>query len=276
MNNSNNQTFSTTVFVHKFPYKSGETRMQLHQRQKQYAKRLLDFATQKVWGKSLKDVCFETLPDGKPVCRCGYISLSHSANCVAVALSDKPVGVDVQICTNVQNVENCGKVFSRKTNCVSCNQGENFFAIWCRKEALWKSMVNQPTSFLQVGYFLPTIYRNAGRKLLFCRYRQKCRVCNGGGFATYCLRTVSKILCGKPPLRRKAFKHFVNDSALLQTELIHMCVRLLHIRVQIFVTRSVFCFFSNFIEKQKKYCIGKEKNTPTNKNQCDFLLHESV
>jgi len=149
VNNCNNQTFSTTVFVHKFPYKSGETRMQLHQRQKQYAKRLLDFATQKVWGKSLKDVCFETLPDGKPVCRCGYISLSHSANCVAVALSDKPVGVDVQICTNVQTLKIAEKIFT-KNELRQLQSGENFFAIWCRKEALWKSMVNQPTSFLQV------------------------------------------------------------------------------------------------------------------------------
>lgn len=59
-----------------------------------------------------------------------------------------------------------------------------------------------------------------------------------------------------------------------------MCVQLLHLRVQVFVTVPFFLFtfllLFQISLKIKKYRIGKEKNTPTNKNQCDFLLHESV
>ena len=146
------------------------------------------------------------------------------------------------------NVENCGKIFFFFLIASVAIRGKLFRHLVQERSVVEKH--GQSTDVFFAGrYFLPTIYRNAGRKLLFCRYRQKCRVCNGGGFATYCLRTVSKILCGKPPLRKKAFKHFVNDSALLQTELIHMCVRLLHIRVQVFVTVPFFCLLFCFFFK---------------------------
>lgn len=66
------------------------------QRQKYYAWRLLGYALQQTFGYAIETLDFCKGKNGKwttPYC---YFSLSHSENAVAVAVSDRAIGVDVE------------------------------------------------------------------------------------------------------------------------------------------------------------------------------------
>ncbi len=78
-----------------------------------------------------------------------YISVSHCADCVALLLSDKPCGVDV---------ERVGRNFERAARrYISPKERENLAvdsnlkmaAVWCAKEALYKMMGREGVDFLK-------------------------------------------------------------------------------------------------------------------------------
>lgn len=76
-----------------------------------------------------------------------FLSLSHSGKYVAAAAADIPVGVDVQIRADVHTEKIARRFFSegemREWEGAQ-NRQEAFFFIWCKKEALYKSMSPQP------------------------------------------------------------------------------------------------------------------------------------
>ncbi len=71
--------------------------MQLR-RQRYAVWRLLDYALHERLGKEADKLCFERQASGKWICTAQnvHFSLSHSDNAAAVAVSDFPVGVDIQ------------------------------------------------------------------------------------------------------------------------------------------------------------------------------------
>ncbi len=79
---------------------------------------------------------------GKPQTDNGmFFNLSHSGNYVLFALSDSPVGCDIEKLHNIDTTRIAQRVFCRdeldeleKTN----NQAEKFFELWTRKESLLK------------------------------------------------------------------------------------------------------------------------------------------
>lgn len=92
------------------------------------------------------------LSNGKCVCENGYVSISHSGNYVAVALSNMPVGIDLQRKVKVNFDAIAKKYFtaSEHQTLHSVNCEKTFFEIWCKKEALWKSLEIQPSTITTV------------------------------------------------------------------------------------------------------------------------------
>lgn len=64
---------------------------------KYYVFKLLELALTHVYGKSLRQVELNKNAFGKWTCDACELSLSHCADIAVVALSDKPVGVDVEL-----------------------------------------------------------------------------------------------------------------------------------------------------------------------------------
>lgn len=77
---------------------------------------------------------------GKPLLNQGFISLSHSEDLVAMVLSDKPVGVDIQ--TPVEQIARIRTKFCRQDEldgaAIAPNPLEFLTRIWSAKEALFK------------------------------------------------------------------------------------------------------------------------------------------
>lgn len=96
------------------------------------------------WDVPYSDIALQTGPYGKPfianVPGCEF-SLSHTNNALAVALSDKPVGVDVEKVRDM-DMAISEKVFSEaeKTWLLETPEDQNrrFFELWTKKEALVK------------------------------------------------------------------------------------------------------------------------------------------
>lgn len=71
-------------------------------KQKFYVWKLLEIALNKYLNLDLADIKFTHLSSGKWLCNKCNFSLSHSDNVVCVALSDVPVGVDIQVEKNIE------------------------------------------------------------------------------------------------------------------------------------------------------------------------------
>lgn len=67
------------------------------QREKYYAWKLLEYALDRTFGKKMKKLNFVKEDNGRWSCEGCEFSLSHSHNAVAVAISRKRVGVDVEL-----------------------------------------------------------------------------------------------------------------------------------------------------------------------------------
>lgn len=98
------------VFIAKFPFKVNSDYLPLPRRKeidscgdegvrrsKYYSFKLLERALATVYSVSLKDVDFKKNASGKWTCDVCELSVSHSNDIVAVAVSDKPVGIDVEL-----------------------------------------------------------------------------------------------------------------------------------------------------------------------------------
>jgi 4'-phosphopantetheinyl transferase len=95
-------------------------------------------------GTGLMDVRLATAPGGKPFVPGGApveFNLSHTRNAVAVALSDKPVGVDTEkiktVETNVVRRVSTDNELKWITS-AGADTMRRFFEVWTRKEAILK------------------------------------------------------------------------------------------------------------------------------------------
>lgn len=101
----------------------------------------------------LEELHLRRTENGKLVCDSGFFSISHSGNYVAVAVCDKPVGVDIQRFSGAKIRDVAQKFFTERelrkffdaANFTDC-----FYFTWCKKEALWKSLEEQPATIAHV------------------------------------------------------------------------------------------------------------------------------
>lgn len=112
------------------------------QREKYYAWKLLEYAAERTFGKKLKKIDFSKTENGKWECKEFAFSLSHSKNAVAVALSRKPVGVDIELFTPVKEGA-AEKILSaaEKTEYEALSNKEReeyLLKKWTQKESIFK------------------------------------------------------------------------------------------------------------------------------------------
>lgn len=104
--------------------------------------RLLSSAVQSSLGRSIETFEFDKLPSGKWVSNSFYFSLSHSSGTVAVIISDKPVGIDIQ------EVKKANESLAKRImtdeefssfSVQDLNQKDTYFTeLWAKKEAIYK------------------------------------------------------------------------------------------------------------------------------------------
>ncbi len=99
---------------------------------------------------NIQNLHYQKLPNGKYVCEEGYFSISHSGNYVAVAISTQPIGVDLQRFSGAKIIDVANKFFTEREKQQMQNSTENFYLTWCKKEALWKSLYQQPPTIASV------------------------------------------------------------------------------------------------------------------------------
>jgi len=106
--------------------------------------RRLQFLT----GRALiQENCHESpslLENGKPVVSKGYISLAHSGNWVALAVSDTPVGIDIEN-TGIDRPFNS---IAKRMNFPPCADRLSFYKSFTRFEADYKLGHNSKTTHL--------------------------------------------------------------------------------------------------------------------------------
>ena len=74
--------------------------------------------------------------NGKPLSPNYYFSISHSCGFVAVALSNKNVGIDIEKIDEKRNLENLRKIVLHKNENISSI--EDLIKLWTKKEAKFK------------------------------------------------------------------------------------------------------------------------------------------
>lgn len=112
-------------------------------REKYYAWKLLEYGLQQSFDKKIEDVEFVKQATGKWTCNVCEFSLSHSHNVVCVALSNSPIGVDVEK-IETPRVNVVDKILSEEEKAeYNALQGDekDFFLIriWAKKESLFKA-----------------------------------------------------------------------------------------------------------------------------------------
>ncbi len=107
---------------------------------------LLEFAVKDVFGKNLTDYSFKKQNNGKWVSDGFYFSLTHSDGAVGVALSNLPVGFDIESISSFEKKTALKKDAFLKKICTD-NEYEKYknasigrlSAIWTAKESVFKS-----------------------------------------------------------------------------------------------------------------------------------------
>ena len=104
-------------------------------KEKYYAWKLLERAVQDFLGASITDLRFTKSENGKWKSDRVEFSLSHSASAVAVALSNAPVGVDIQRVAPLKRTDFLRKVLTEEEFAFGCElqSEEEKTAYWIRK-----------------------------------------------------------------------------------------------------------------------------------------------
>ena len=108
-----------------------------------YVWKLLEYAAIKAKELNFCDIKFYKNPNGKWQCDNFEFSLSHSGNIIAVALSDKPVGIDVELKNAARFEKLSNKILTEaeKEKVLSIpkiKRGEAINKLWTVKEASFK------------------------------------------------------------------------------------------------------------------------------------------
>lgn len=108
--------------------------------EKFYVWKLLELALQNTLHISPKDLIFEKKSNGKWTIKECFFSLSHSANIVSVAISDSPVGIDVQQDQDIQITDTLLKLVltPKEKQELSPISKQDFLSLWSKKECIYK------------------------------------------------------------------------------------------------------------------------------------------
>lgn len=112
----------------------------LVKREKYYAWKLLEYALNRTFGYKIEKLDFTKTEKGKWCCDKCFFSISHSNSAVAVAVSKKPIGVDIEI-IRPHKSEVITKVFTEnELKEYSESEDKNRFLItaWSKKESIFK------------------------------------------------------------------------------------------------------------------------------------------
>ncbi len=120
-------------------------------REKYCAWKLLEYGLQRSLGKKLADMQLSKSENGKWTSPCVEFSLSHSHDAVCVAVSRKPVGVDIELLQSKINTERfCERILTDKETAeyqkLTENKLEFLLTKWSQKESLFK--ISGEKSFL--------------------------------------------------------------------------------------------------------------------------------
>ena len=116
-------------------------------REKYFVWKLLEYALERSFGKKMKKLSFSKTKNGKWKTDCGMeFSLSHSEGALCVALSRKPVGVDIEPIALPKTEKILDKIFTQSEltvyNALHTDEekAEYFSYKWTEKEAAFKSL----------------------------------------------------------------------------------------------------------------------------------------
>ena len=113
-------------------------------REKYFAWKLLEDTVEKRYGRPFTDFTFEKNENGKWTCGDFFFSISHSGDVVAVAVSEKEVGIDVErVKRHIDGLEE--RVMSeaelqRFYRADPDKRQEMFIKLWTQKESIFKTL----------------------------------------------------------------------------------------------------------------------------------------
>ena len=105
---------------------------------KYYAWKLLEKAMMRSLGLNLKEQKLARSENGKWECPTCHFSLSHSGNLVAVAISRKPIGVDIEKCNEARFTDALTAKILTQNESGKIAPGREANAAWTKKEAIFK------------------------------------------------------------------------------------------------------------------------------------------
>ena len=109
-------------------------------RQRYYVWLLLEYAVEQAFSKNLAQMQLYSTTRGVWKSPFGYFSLSHSHNAIAVAVSDMPVGVDIQQRIEKTTVANYALNTAEWSHFLSSQcPNELLTELWTKKECLFKT-----------------------------------------------------------------------------------------------------------------------------------------
>lgn len=104
--------------------------------------RLLGYALKNTFGVSMEKLLFSRSANGKWACDACAFSLSHSQDAVAVALSEMPVGVDIQSAGAIRDERIAKKILTARElsayAALTAGREEYLLIKWTEKESLFK------------------------------------------------------------------------------------------------------------------------------------------
>lgn len=145
-----NQEYSPIYPTERYNEISAVSNMQV-KAEKYYAWRLLEIAIERSLGYDFSSLKFEKLPSGKWVSdRCQF-SISHSNGLVAVAVSKKPVGIDIEKIEKINNEALPKRILSEYeynhfSALMDTEKIEYLIKMWTIKEANFKYSPDAPFS----------------------------------------------------------------------------------------------------------------------------------
>ena len=113
------------------------------QKQRYYVWKLLEYALKNSFGYSMENINFKFNKSGKWECDKCFFSLSHTKDIVAVALSEKVIGTDIESTERQVSPTLYNKILTEKETdeYLSLNekdQKEFILKKWCQKESIFK------------------------------------------------------------------------------------------------------------------------------------------
>jgi len=132
-------------------------------REKYFAWRLLEYALRKSLGIEISDLKFEKTASGRWITEGVEFSISHSESAVAVAISDSPVGVDIEEIKKPRSERFANRLLSEDElsvyNTLATDKKDSYLlGKWTAREAAFKSQ--------HLSYFHPTEPLNAVGNIL--------------------------------------------------------------------------------------------------------------